>query len=189
MPMAYVSFCKPVNADTATVLLQHVRSTLSHSVDKKASNFDRVRLMISSGGGNVVSAFGAYNEIKSMPIEVHTMNTGATDSSALMIFMTGKKRYACSKSAFLFHQMAWTFTSKDDLPLTVISDAARWLTTYQSMMAETIADGSDGKLTKDRVMSMMADGTTLTPKEALDVGLVHEIAESAIPRDAVWWQV
>jgi ATP-dependent protease ClpP protease subunit len=86
-----------------SVLATYVRSTLSHVRDSKPSNFDRVRIMISSGGGNVIAAFGAYNEIRSMPIEIHTMNTGATDSSALMIFMAGKKRYASAKSAFLFH--------------------------------------------------------------------------------------
>jgi ATP-dependent Clp protease, protease subunit len=189
MPMAYVSFCKPVNFDTASTLLNFVRSTLSHSTNGKASDFDRVRLMISSGGGNLIPAFGAYNEIKSMPIQVHTMNTGATDSAALMIFMVGEKRYACPKSAFLFHQPQWTFASKDELPLTVVSDAARWLTTYQTMMAEVIADASDKKLTKDKILSMMAAGTTVTAKEALEIGLVHEIVDAAVPREAIWWQV
>jgi ATP-dependent Clp protease, protease subunit len=189
MPMAYVSFCKAVNYDTVTSLLNFVRSTLSHSKDGKASNFDHVRIMISSGGGNMIAAFGAYNEIKSMPVEIHTMNTGATDSAALMIFMAGKKRYACPRSGFLFHQTAWTFSSRDDVPLTVISDAARWLNSYEAMMAEVIADGSKGKLTKDKVLSMIAVGTTVTAKEALDIGLVDEIAEAAVPREAVWWQV
>jgi enoyl-CoA hydratase/carnithine racemase len=36
---------------------------------------------------------------------------------------------------------------------------------------------------------MMDVGTTVTPKEALDLGLVHEIAEAALPREATWWQV
>ena len=85
--------------------------------------------------------------------------------------------------------MAWTFGGKDDQPLAVISDAARWLTTYQDMMADVIAEGSSGNLSKDRVQSMMTAGTTVTPKEALDLGLIHEIAEPVIPRDATWWQV
>jgi ATP-dependent protease ClpP protease subunit len=106
-----------------------------------------------------------------------------------MIFMAGKRRYACPRSAFLFHQMAWSFSGKDDLPVTVLSDATRWLNTYQEMMADVIAEGSAGKLSKDRVLSMMVTGTTITPKEALDLGLVHEIAEPAIPREARWWQV
>jgi ATP-dependent protease ClpP protease subunit len=192
MPTAYVSFCKPFNADTATGLIKACRETLWDFSDKeraKRNKWDRIRLMMASGGGNVISAFGAYNELKGMPIEIHTMNTGATDSAAIIVFMVGEKRYATPNSAFLFHQMTWSFQAKDDVPLSVVADAARWMTVYQSMMAEAVADNSGGKLTKDRVLEMMMTGTTLTPKEALEVGLIHEIAEAAIPADARWWQV
>ncbi len=185
MPTVYVSFCKPVNFDTATGLMKACRESLSDGQNK----WEKLRLMISSGGGNIVAAFGAYNEIKSMPIEVHTLNTGATDSSALMIFMAGKKRYASTKSAFLFHQMSWTFQAKEDVTLSVVADAARWLQVYQDMMAETIADGTSGGLTKQKVLEMMQAGTTLTPGDAKSVGLIHDIVEPLIPRDARWWQV
>ena len=47
-----------------------------------------------------------------MPIELETLNTGTTDSSALMIFMAGKKRYACAKSAFQLRQLSWSFLSR-----------------------------------------------------------------------------
>jgi ATP-dependent protease ClpP protease subunit len=185
MPTAYVSFCKPVNFDTATTLVRCCREALSDHGNK----WDKLTLMISSTGGSVAAAFGAYNEIMGMPIEVYTLNTGATDSSALMIFMAGKRRYACAKSAFLFHQMSWTFSAKEDVTLSVVSDAARWLQAYQDMMAETIADGTNGKLTKQKVQEMMQIGTTLTPTEAKSFGLVHDIVEAVISADARWWQV
>ena len=38
MPMAYVSFCKPVNADTMTSLVQQVRNTLWDSDKKSPAN-------------------------------------------------------------------------------------------------------------------------------------------------------
>ena len=105
MTMVYVSFCKPVNFDTATALIRTCREVVSDS----AHNWDKLRLMISSSGGNITAAFAAYNEIRSMPIELETLNTGATDSSALMIFMAGKKRYACARSAFQLRQLSWWF--------------------------------------------------------------------------------
>jgi ATP-dependent Clp protease, protease subunit len=185
MTMVYVSFCKPVNFDTATALIRTCREVVSDA----QHNWDKLRLMISSSGGNVTASFAAYNEIKSMPIELQTLNTGATDSAALMIFMAGKKRYACTRSAFQFGQLSWSFQAKDDVTLSVISDAARWLQEYQQMMAEAIADGTDGRLTRDRVFEMMQAGTTLTPQQAKDAGLIHDIMEPAIPADARWWQV
>ena len=106
-----------------------------------------------------------------------------------MIFMAGKKRYACTRSAFQFGQLSWSFQAKDDVTLSVISDAARWLQEYQQMMAEAIADGTDGGLTRDKVVEMMQAGTTLNPQQAKDVGLIHDIVEPTIPADARWWQV
>ncbi len=67
MPTAYISFCRPINFDTATNLVKACRETLCDWADKdktKKNNWDKLRLMISSGGGNVISAFGAYNELK-----------------------------------------------------------------------------------------------------------------------------
>jgi ATP-dependent Clp protease protease subunit len=138
--------------------------------------------MISSGGGNITAAFAAYNEIRSMPIELETLNTGATDSPALMIFMAGKKRYACARSAFQLRQSSWSFPSKDDVALSVIADTAKWLQEYQRIMAETIAEGTDGRLTSDKVVEMIQAGTTLNPQQAKDIGLIHDIIEPTIPR-------
>jgi ATP-dependent Clp protease, protease subunit len=184
MTMVYVSFCKPVNFDTATALIRTCREVVSDG----QHNWDKLRLMISSGGGNITAAFAAYNEIRSMPIELETLNTGATDSPALMIFMAGKKRYACARSAFQLRQPSWWFQSKDDVALSVISDAARWLQEYQQMMAEAIAEGTDGQLTRDKVVEMIQTGTTLNPQQAKDIGLIHDIIEPTIPAGARWWQ-
>jgi hypothetical protein len=56
-------------------------------------------------------------------------------------------------------------------------------------MAETIAEGTDGRLTSDKVVEMIQARTTLNPRQAKDVGLIHDIIEPAIPPDARWWQV
>ena len=57
------------------------------------------------------------------------------------------------------------------------------------MIAEAIAEGTDGRLTRDKVVEMIQTGTTLNPRQAKDVGLIHDIIEPAIPPDARWWQV
>ncbi len=185
MTMVYVSFCKPITFDTATALIRTCRDVVSDS----AHNWDKLRLMISGGGGNITASFAAYNEIRSMPIELETLNTGAIESPALMIFLAGKQRYACARSAFQFRQLSWSFPNKDDVALSVIADTARWLQEYQRMMADAIADGTDGRLTADKVLEMMQAGTTLNPQQAKDVGLIHDIVEPTIPAGARWWQV
>jgi ATP-dependent protease ClpP protease subunit len=187
MPTAYVSFCRPVNYDTATSLLRCCRETL-YQTDKNGKRlgpWEKLRIMLSSHGGGLVPAFAAYNEIRSMPTELTTLNTGTTDSSAIMIFMAGKTRLACENSAFLFHQTSWTFSSVEQ-SLSVVADAQRWMATYQGMMANIVAANS--KLEVPRVVEMMQVGTNLTSEQALDCGLIHGIEEPSIPDDARWWQ-
>ncbi len=106
-----------------------------------------------------------------------------------MIFLAGKQRYACARSAFQFRQLSWSFPNKDDVALSVIADTARWLQEYQRMMADAIADGTNGRLTADKVLEMMQAGTTLNPQQAKDVGLIHDIVEPTMPTGARWWQV
>ena len=79
--------------------------------------------------------------------------------------------------------------AKEDVALSVISDAAKWLQEYQQMMAGAIADGTDGRLTRDKVVELIQTGTTLNSQQAKDFGLIHDILEPAIPADARWWQV
>ena len=63
-----------------------------------------------------------------------------------MIFIAGRKRSACALSAFQLRQLSWSFTTKDEAALSAIADAAGWLQEYQRMMADAIADGTDGRL-------------------------------------------
>ena len=75
------------------------------------------------------------------------------------------------------------------MALSAIADATRWLQDYQRMMADAVSDGTDGRLTPDKVLEMIQAGTTLNPQQAKDVGLIHDIIEPEIPAGARWWQV
>lgn len=149
--------------------------------------WDTVKMNISCGGGDIVAGITLYNELRSMPFELHTHNTGAVDSAAILLFMTGRRRFACDFSAFHFHQPAWTFAAREQLSRTVIVDASRWLDTYQDMMARVVSQGSN--LKADEVQDMMNRGATLSSKQALDCGLVHEIGEPTFQRDSRWHQI
>jgi hypothetical protein len=43
------------------------------------------------------------------------------------------------------------------------------------MIAEAIAEGTDGRLTRDKVVEMIQTGTTLNPRQAKDVGVEFDI--------------
>jgi ATP-dependent protease ClpP protease subunit len=58
---------------------------------------------------------------------------------------------------------------------------------YQQMMVQIVADGS--KLAPDRIHDMMRNGALLSPKDALEVGLVHKIVDYKVDRSSRFWTV
>ncbi len=70
-----------------------------------------------------------------------------------------------------------------------IRDVAALDTTSRHAVVDVIADGTDGRLTSDKVLETIQAGTTLNPNEAKDAGLIHDIIEPTIPAGARCWQV
>lgn len=189
MVAAYIFFARPINLDTATSLIGACRALIGERQQGAVAGtyaWSEFRIDIASGGGDVVAAFAMFNELAGMDIPVDTHNAGAVDSSAIMPFMAGRRRTASAMSAFMFHQTVWSFPTPSQTG-TQIRDAGRWLSLYDGMVADTIA--SRTSLSRDRILEMMRDGTSLTPSEARDAGLIHAIEECQTPRDARSWQV
>jgi ATP-dependent Clp protease, protease subunit len=189
MATAYIFFGKTFNPDTATALIQASRALMGDKNPNAPAQFlwDHFHYSMSSGGGDIISAFAAFNELKGLPLKVTTHNAGAIDSAAIMPFMVGSRRTASHSSAFFFHQLQWTFASNANLTMTTINDATKWLGTYENLMAEFVSDQSE--LEKSEVLKMMREGTSVLSTEAKAMGLIHDVEECSIPQDARSWQV
>lgn len=187
MPTAYVYFGKPISSDTSTSLMQAMRIFMGEVDSAGQFAHSSIDISISSGGGDVIAAFSLFNELSGFEVPINTHNSGAVDSAAIMPFIAGQRRTASAASAFMFHQAAWTFPAKDNLTRIVINDASRWLGLYEGMMADTVASRSN--LTREQVLRMMREGESLSPQQALDVGLIHAIEERQTPRICRTWQV
>lgn len=188
MGTAYIYFGKPMTAETGAGLVEAIRALMGErEVPTGPLLWDRFHIDFATGGGDIIAAFGAYNTLKGVNAKITTHNAGAVDSAAIMTFMLGEKRTASPASAFFFHQVQWSFASSDNLTMTVINDATKWLSTYEEMMAEVVSQGTD--LSKEDVLRMMREGTSVRPNEAKAMGLIHGIEDCSIPADARSQQV
>ena len=185
MATAYIYFGKPINADTSQAVINACRAMMGELDLTGQFKWDKYKLSIASGGGDIIGAMAMFNELNVLPQTIETHNSSAVDSSAILPFMAGARRTASKYSAFLFHQMAWNFSALN-VTSTVIADASRWLSTYEEMMAEIIANKTS--LKSDAIIQMMRAGTTMRPNEAKNVGLNDDIEEYKIPHDARSWQ-
>jgi ATP-dependent Clp protease, protease subunit len=169
-------------------LLTACRSLMSE-IDQTSHTpmWDTIDLAIACGGGDVISGCAAYNGLKSLPIKFVTHNIGAVDSAAILVFMAGQQRYANAFSGFLFHQIAWNFAAKDNIPITTLHDASEWMHAYEKLMSELVS--AKTQLSTQKVVELMRDGTLLTPEEAKKLGVIDDIREHSIPQNARWAQV
>jgi ATP-dependent Clp protease, protease subunit len=173
MGTVHIFFGKAITPDTSTALIQAFRALMGERAQPNGPFlWDHIHFSISSGGGDLIAAFAAINEMKGLPVKVTTHNSGAIDSAAIMPFMVGEHRTASPASAFFFHQVRWTFSANANVPMYAITEATRWLDAYENMMAEFVAQQSGQK--KQKILDMMREGTSVSSADAKTLGLIHE---------------
>jgi ATP-dependent protease ClpP protease subunit len=187
MATAYLYFGKPVNPDTTTNLIMGTRTFMGEKDPQGQFLWDTFQIAYASGGGDVISAVGAYNELRRLSVTVHSHNAGACDSSVILPFMAGSYRTAAPASSFFFHQIQWSFSSQTGLQTILVKEANTLMDHYTDTIAKTVSAGSD--LSEKDVKNMMLAGTLVLPKEAMKMKLIHAIAEPQLPQDARSYQV
>jgi ATP-dependent protease ClpP protease subunit len=68
-------------------------------------------LLLSSAGGVLYDGFSLYGLLKTIGIEVVTVNMGYVASIANVVFLGGSRRFALPESFFQFHGYEWGFDS------------------------------------------------------------------------------
>ncbi len=97
-----IHFYGPINA----ISILELNNTILNPVYQCGAK--HITLSLSSNGGDLVSGFTAYNLIRSLPVEVTTINMGSVESIAMMIYLAGNKRLCHPNSRFLIHSFNWS---------------------------------------------------------------------------------
>lgn len=154
----------------ATVTRKALRRKLS---DLKELNgkVDKVRVNISTYGGDVADGLAMYDMLKELDAEVTTVVRGLTASAGTIIAQaaTPGKRLQSDNSAQLVHA-AWTFTygNADDLRAEA-DDLDRITDRIVNIYAKNGAD-------KDKVIALMKERDRwMLPEEALELGLIDQV--------------
>jgi len=121
---------------------------------------------IQTAGGTVASAMYAYETLSRMPIEFSTVAMGDVDSSGIMLYCLGQKRYASPAATFLFHPMSGTVNSNrrgQEAAERQIENLNVWTDTVNKDCFGEIPESWDLERQDYRVLA----------KEASEVGLVN----------------
>lgn len=132
-----------------------------------------IRIGVNSPGGNVRIAYGVYKFLRSLPLEIETCNLLKVDSAAVLIYLSGQRRYVARAASFSFHRISKLMNE----PLTAdgFRAVAKEIEREERMVTSLLANNTLNDVQDWR--ARMAQGVTLGAKESISCGLSHLIGD------------
>ncbi len=171
----YIKFFANVTGASANALM----TTIDQQIGKGKT---KIVLLISTPGGSVFHGISIYNYLKGIPVTIETHNFGSIDSIGNIIYVAGEKRFSVPDARFLIHPVAVNFGQNQSIEEKKLEEHLKGLKIDQDNIARII--GKEVSKTTDEILSAMHNRTTMSPDQAKEYGLVHEIKSELYPKGA-----
>jgi len=176
--ISVISFIGEINTATMGQLLAIVNMQVRSGVH-------RIRLVISSGGGDTSAAFAAYNYLHSLPdVEISTFNVGNVDSAAVVLYCAGKHRYSFPATRFLIHGNSLQIAGSASMDAASLQGNLELLKNLNQMVVHVVASTANKEKQAD-IENAVRGQVILTPDDAIKWGLVNEIRTNFMEPGAV----
>jgi ATP-dependent protease ClpP protease subunit len=174
-----INFILPVDSNTVNKLLGVVNAQVRGGVK-------RITIVLSSPGGDIPSAFAAYNIFKNVSTGITTFNAGNIDSAALLVYCAGQHRYSFpDRARFLIHGNDLTLGTGVPLDYNFLETQLQQIKSPHQMLLQVVATTADKDKRADLEKAVLGQ-TILSPDQAKERGMVQEIRSSSMEPGAVF---
>lgn len=137
---------------------------------------EELYLIVTSAGGGTGTALSFYDSVRSiLHATITTIAAGDVDSSGILIFLAGQKRYVTKHTTLLLHLSGRTFDSGKRYTAEEIDAMVKEDRIKDKQYAGVIALHSN--LSLAQVMKLMRSHTLLTPDKLIKYGLAEAILD------------
>lgn len=191
MAELWLNFNGPINHPATTKL----RNVICGGVNERlnpvppaqvgAKRYDKLFLFINSTGGSLDDGLSLYGLLKTIPMEVTTVNTGLVASSAILPFLAGKNRIAFPHSSFHFHSTQWNIPTAQQLTRSQFTDVTQIMDAARDHILEILK--SDALFTDANLdeIKQLNEPVVKDAAFAKLKGLVTEVKYIPFPQDAM----
>ena len=155
------------------IMNERIVSQLEKLLNK--SETDEIAMFITSPGGASGAAMSFYDTVRHiLKPRLVTIGSGEVDSSGIIIFLSGTRRFVTKRTTFLFHPAGRIFGN----PRYTTSEMAAMLEEDRLKdrhYASVVSENSKGKLTVEDVLLMMEQHTVLSAEDFVAAGLADEV--------------
>jgi len=152
---------------------ERVLSLIEKQMD--ADPHAHINLFVTSTGGPTGSAMSFYDTVRHVVRpNLVTIGSGDVDSSGILIFLSGERRYVTARTTLLLHPAGRMFGNQryttGEMEAMLAEDTLK-----DMQYASVLADNSRGRLSVNDVLSLMRKHTILAPGDLVAYGLADEI--------------
>jgi ATP-dependent Clp protease protease subunit len=141
------------------------------------SGVETVHLAFSSNGGYVADGIYLHNHIRALPLHVVIYNTGSVSSIAVSVFLAAAERYCSSHAMFMIHP-------------TTMGSSEMTARRLQSALDAALADDDRtdnilrqySSIPDDVLAARRHSEVHISPRQAIEFGLVQGVREFALPK-------
>lgn len=139
---------------------------------------DEIHLMVNSYGGPTGVGMSFYDAVKTwLRPNLVTIGSGYVDSSGVIVFLAGEKRYLTKNTTLLFHLAGRTFEGGKRLSTKDLQDLLKEDKIKDYQYACVVSDATNGRYSPEKILELMENNTVLTAEEAVNMGLAHKVLE------------
>jgi ATP-dependent Clp protease protease subunit len=136
---------------------------------------EAIALMVTSPGGTTGTAMNFYDTVRHiLRPNLITIGSGDVDSSGVIVFLSGTRRYISKRTTVLLHPAGRVFGNQRyttrEMEAMVAEDRMK-----DEQYATVVAENSRGKLTTQEVLALMEQHTVLSPNDMLELGLADAL--------------
>lgn len=172
----YINFFDGINEGKVKALMGMISQIVAQNRP------ETLYFLFSSPGGSVDAGIVLYNFLRALPVEIIMHNTGTVASIGTVIYMAGAKRYAAPQSTFLFHGVQTMFAPNATMSHPQLVERLSMVRQDENKIAGIIASRSN--LAEKEIRKLFHQGESKDLAFAESKGIVHEIREPSIPKDA-----
>jgi ATP-dependent protease ClpP protease subunit len=134
---------------------------------------DEIFITVTSTGGPSGSAMSFFDVVRHMlKPKLSTIGSGDVDSSGVIIFLTGERRYISPRTTMLLHLAGRKFDPHTRYTADEMEAMARE-DRLKDMQYATVVANASHILSVPEVLDLMKRNTILSPEELITYGLAH----------------
>jgi len=165
-----VRYVGPVTRAATERALSRIEKLLDESSEEE------ICLFVNSTGGPTGTAMSFFDTITTiLKPRLVTLGSGDVDSSGIIIFLSGEKRYVTSRTTLLFHPAGRIFDGHTRYTVREMEAMLAEDRLKDEQYAGVIADASRGVLALADVLLMMERHTVLSADELVRLGLADAV--------------